>query len=176
MHKKLNTNRLIGGLHFPIIQALPTDIEKNAFKRFFKFLKYRRKFQITEDYCLWVPSINKWIFLPKGFEFDGASVPKILNSLYSPTGMLFLGAAPHDFGYRYKGLLHMGHKGYLHFTSYTKKELDVIFRALCAYESNMKKASSVATLALSAFGFLGWNENRKANQKLMDDFPELYKE
>jgi len=172
--KVLNLSLCTGDLHFPIVQALPTEIEKNPIKRLFKFMTYRRKWKIQEDYCLWVPSLAVWIFIPQFFVFDGASVPKILNNLYSPTGMLLLGAAPHDFGYRYEGLMQVDYRGCINFVPYTKKELDDIFDSLCAYESGMPKASKVATVTLSAVGFLGWNENRKANHVLMSDFPELF--
>lgn len=161
-------------LHFPIIQAIPTIRNQPFWKRVINFLTYRRKFQIMKDDCLWVPSLFIWIFLPKGFIFDGASVPKILNSIYNPTGMLLLGAAPHDFGYRYKGLLQIDAKGNVFFVSYTKKELDDIFNALCAYESEMKVASKTATFTLTIAGFLGWRENRKKNCILPVDFPEVY--
>ena len=123
---------------------------------------------------MWVPHFASWIFIPKNFIFDGASVPKILNSVYNPNGILLLGAGPHDFGYRYKGLLHADYRGYLKFVPYNKDELDNIFNHLCSYESGMSKASKIAQIVLSAIGFLGWKSNRKANHVLMDDFPELF--
>lgn len=172
--KRVDIKNLSSDLHFPITQAIPSVRDKNFFKRIISFVTYRRKFQIMKDYCLWVPSIATWIFIPKGFIFDGASVPKILNNIYSPTGMLLLGAAPHDLGYRYKGLLQIDYKGYIFFVSYTKKELDEIFNSLCAYESEMKVASNIATFTLSIAGYLGWAENRRNNCILQDDFPEVY--
>ncbi|MCP4366793.1 MAG: DUF1353 domain-containing protein [Deltaproteobacteria bacterium] len=172
--KVLDIKNCKSDLCFPIVQAVPIKQEKNPFKRFFKFITFRRQWKIREDYCLWVPSICTWIFIPQYFVFDGASVPKILNSIYSPTGMLLLGAAPHDFGYRYEGLLQVDYRGCIYFVSYTKKELDDIFDHICAYESGMNKASKVATVTLGTVGFLGWKENRKKNYILMEDFPELF--
>jgi len=172
--KRIDLTQCKSDLHFPVTRAIPTVIEENPFTRIWNFATYRRKFKIQEDYVLWVPSIAKWIFIPAFFIFDGASVPKILNNLYSPTGMLLLGAAPHDFGYRYKGLLYVDYLGNLEFKTHTKDELDEIFNNLCAYESGMPKASKVATYTLTAFGFLGWNENRKNECSLQEDFPEVF--
>jgi len=172
--KRINLNSCSNELHFPITQALPTEIVTGFFKRVWNFSTYKRKFKVRKDYCLYVPSISKWIFIPKYFVFDGASVPKFLNWLYNPTGMLLLGATPHDFGYRYKGLIHIDHKGKLNFVSYTKKELDKIFGNLCSYESGMPTASNVATKTLGFVGFIGWKQNRKINHVLEKDFPELF--
>ena len=172
--KHINLSLCSGELYFPITQALPTEQTRSFFKRVWNFSTYKRKFKVKYDYCLYVPSLAKWIFIPAYFIFDGASVPKILNWLYNPTGMLLLGATPHDFGYRYEGLIHVNHRGQLEFVSYTKKELDKIFGSLCAYESGMPLASGVATKTLSLVGFIGWKKNRKKNCVLEKDFPELF--
>ena len=37
--------------------------------------------------------------IEKGFEFDGASVPKFLAMWLSPTGVLLMGGLVHDYGY-----------------------------------------------------------------------------
>lgn len=161
-------------IHFPITRAIPTSIDSSIVKKTFHFLTYRRKFEIMEDYFLYSPHLDTWVFLPKGFIFDGASVPKVLNGLYNPTGMLLLGAAPHDLGYRYEGLFLIDKDHELHFSTFSKKELDTVFNNFCAYESGMPKASGTATLGLSLFGFLGWRENRRKNCNLFDDFPELF--
>ena len=172
--KTINITRYSSDINFPIIQAMPIVLEKNILKRFFKFMVYRRKWKVIKDYCLWVPMLGMWIFIPEGFIYDGASVPKILNGLYSPTGMLLLGAAPHDFGYRYEGLFKVEYNGTLSFVPYTKSELDYAFKQICSYESGMKTASSAATMTLGLAGHLGWIENRKKNCILINDFPELF--
>lgn len=161
-------------MHFPDMQAVPTELETNSFKRIWNFMKYRRKWTIKQDYCLWVPVLHKWIFVPSNFLFDGASVPKIACNIYSSTGILLLGSVPHDFGYRYEGLIHVGSSGELYFEFYSKEELDCVLKIVCDYENGMEKASNLAVLVLSAFGFFGWNENRKKNHRLKKDFPELF--
>jgi len=172
--KIVNIKDQSGDIHCPIMQAVPTKIENNWFLEIFKFFMFRRKWKIREDYCLWVPELARWIFIPAYFIFDGASVPKLLNGIYSPTGMLLLGAVPHDFGYRYKGLFHIDHNGKIYFVEYSKKQLDHIFEILNTYESGMAKASYLATKLLGVVGYLGWWGNRKKNKVLMEDFPEVF--
>lgn len=57
-----------------------------------------RQWRLLEDYAL------GGFVAPQGFIFDGASVPKVVWNVVSPTGILFLPAIFHDFAYRH-GLL-----------------------------------------------------------------------
>lgn len=163
-------------IHFPIVQAVYTPTPKRSWwDKIVNFTTYRRKFKVRENYILWVPSINRFVFVPKYFIYDGASVPKILNGLFNPTGMLLLGALPHDFGYRYHGLLFVNPQTReIQFSAFSKKQLDQIFKDLCIYESGLKFASTTASYTLSLFGFLGWNKNRKDNNILRTDFPQIF--
>ncbi len=171
-------DKLIKDIHFPIIQAVhEPPVKMNWWKRFKRFMSYRRKWQVKEDYIIWSPFLKHYVFIPKNFVFDGASVPKMLNSVYAPNGVLLLGACPHDFGYRYAGLvLVYPVVNLLFFKPLTKKELDAVFQDFCAMESGMQQASSVATFGLRVAGFTGWNSNRKLNLELTNDFPKLFSE
>ena len=51
------------------------------------------------------------IVIPEGFVFDGASVPRLLWGLLSPTGLLLIGGLVHDFGYRFDLLVRRGEYG-----------------------------------------------------------------
>ena len=46
------------------------------------------------------------------FQFDAASVPKILHWLLSSTGLLLIQGMVHDFSYRYDYLLTLDKTGY----------------------------------------------------------------
>jgi len=170
-----NLEKLDKTFHFPITRAIPEPRkEVPLYKRLLKFGMYRRKFEIMEDYILWIPWEASYLFIPKGFIFDGASVPKILNGLYSPTGVLLGGAGPHDFGYRYKALLFVNViTGDLYIDNRTKAELDNTFQSLCERESGMVIASGAATLMLSICGFIGWRQNKKTRIDIQKDFPHL---
>lgn len=172
--KIIPENKLNKGIHFPIIQGVPDDKKRNIFSKIFKFLTFRRKWKLKRDYILWCEYLKEYIFVPKGFVFDGASVPKALHSFLGPNGILLLGACPHDEGYRYRGLIHVREDRTLLFKPYTKHELDKIFFHLCKKESSLGIISAIATLALILFGWTGWLQARNNNNILTDDFPYLF--
>ncbi len=174
----LDTVNFTKEIHFPISRAVyKVPPKRNWYQKLIKFLTYRRWSEVMVDYVLWVPLLNSYIFVPVSFLSDGASVPKALNGLFSTNGMLLLGALPHDFGYRYKCLILVSEMtGELYIKTFTKSELDEIFESLCAWESGFKKASNIAKKTLSVAGYIGWRENRKANNNLYADFPGLFAE
>jgi hypothetical protein len=142
-------------LHFPVIRAVPSSKAHESdswFKRIIDFALYRRDWEVMEDYVLWSEYFHSYLFIPKGFIYDGASIPKVLNSIYSPTGILFLGAGPHDLGYRYEGILFINVLGSVVFRKCFRSELDEMFNQLCASESHMKSASRLATVILGVCG------------------------
>ena len=58
----------------------------------------RRRWQVSKDFHYELNGV-KYV-IPKGFSFDGASVPKFLQ-LLSPVGVLLLGGLIHDYAYKY---------------------------------------------------------------------------
>jgi hypothetical protein len=171
---KIDKKLLSKELHFPIVQALISKKKKGLHRRIYDFFTFRRKWEVQKDYILWCEYLQKYIYIPAFFVFDGASVIKILYSIFSPTGILLLGSTPHDFGYRYKGLLVLSDDYDVVFHPYTKKELDKIFESFCVAENGLKHSACVATLTLSLFGFFGWKENRKLNKHIKTDFPDVF--
>ena len=51
------------------------------------------------------------VLIPKGFVFDGASIPRLLWFFLSPTGLLLIPGLIHDFGYRYDYIWVVGEDG-----------------------------------------------------------------
>ena len=62
-----------------------------------------RHWEITKDFNYSIRGDN--YVIPKGFKFDGASVPKFLGQFLSPVGVLLIGGLIHDYGYKYETLL-----------------------------------------------------------------------
>ena len=161
-------------IHFPIVRAVYNKpVTRTWIKKTGRFFTYTRYYEIMEDYILYVPILDAYIFIPKGFIYDNASVPKLFNNLYRSDGLLLLGSPPHDFLYRYQCLIFVQEDGSLEFKDFTKKEADRIFNSLCAWESELTKASKVATFTLTCVGFFAWKKSRKENRQLLLDFPQL---
>jgi len=174
--KIIDLKTLSKDIHFPILRAVYKVAPKRSWwQKIIKFFTYHRWYEFMSDYILWVPSIDKYAFIPTSFVCDNASVPKVLSSLFNSDGMLLLGSYFHDFGYRYQGLFVVDMStGELVFVTLNKKEFDRIFKDLCIYESGFKKASWIASTGLKLFGFIGWKQNRKRAAVLKKDFPELF--
>ena len=111
-------------------------------------------------------SINKQNFvIPKGFKFDGASVPKFLAQFLSPVGVLLIGGLIHDYGYKYETLLLKNGKT---IGKKSQKWMDMTFRDINIEVNGFYFLNYLAYWALRIGGFFAWNKHRDANS----DVPE----
>ena len=121
-----------------------------------------RNWEIAKD---WHFTVNgEQYVIPKGFQFDGASVPKFLASWLSPVGILLMGGLIHDYIYKYTVLLKKNKKD----TSdmFTQKQADQLFRDINIEQNGIHVLNWAAYLALRAGGFAAWNGHRKRNCKV----------
>ena len=72
---------------------IPTQ-EKGFWSAIFMWLLGVRRWEIVEDFFFEVKGVE--YVIPKGFTFDGASVPKFLATFLSPVGVLLIGGLVHD--------------------------------------------------------------------------------
>ena len=124
-----------------------------------------RTWEIAKD---WQFSVNGEDYVvPKGFVFDGASVPKFLASWLSPTGVLLIGGLVHDYAYKYTVLLKKGKKE----TSepMTQKQADQLFRDINIEQNGFHLLNNLAYWALRIGGFVAWNGHRKRNCKVVEE-------
>ncbi|HIC43474.1 MAG TPA: DUF1353 domain-containing protein [Sulfurimonas sp.] len=107
--------------------------------------------------------------VPKGFIFDGASVPKPLHWFFSPTGILFIPGIVHDFAYRYDYLWALDEAGDLY--QYKKESgryyWDSLFRHLGVSLNGMRGLNRFARIILFVFGRASWNKNRRYQENLL---------
>jgi hypothetical protein len=110
----------------------------------------------------------------RGFEFDGASVPRIFWFVLSPTGLLLIPGLLHDFAYRENCLLcsvpSMG--GTMIIVPFMegagRKHWDRMFRNEASYLNGFSFPSYVAWIALRLFGWIAWNA-RRYEEKLVNN-------
>ena len=121
-----------------------------------------RTWEIAKDWHFTLGGVN--YVVPKGFVFDGASVPKFLASWLSPVGVLLVGGLVHDYAYKYTVLLKKG--GKVTSDSMTQKEADVIFRDINIEQNGFHFLNYLAYWALRIGGFAAWNGHRKRNCKI----------
>ena len=126
---------------------------------------------------MWLMGTRRWLIaetfvykfkgeeyiIPKGFEFDGASVPKFLASWLSPVGVLLMGGLIHDFAYKYQTLLR---RDGTTIGEMTQRQADVAFRDINIEQNGFHLLNYLAYWALRIGGFVAWNKHRKANCKI----------
>ena len=121
-----------------------------------------RTWEIAKDWNYTLGGVN--YIIPKGFVFDGASVPKFLASWLSPVGVLLVGGLVHDYAYKYTVLLKKG--GKTTSDSMTQKEADIVFRDINIEQNGFQFLNYLAYWALRIGGFAAWNGHRKRNCKV----------
>lgn len=164
------------GITLPVMRPLPLPIPepvkwwnvwggmKNIMVRM-----QPRSWEIMEDYLLEVPWFDKPLCCPKGFIFDGASVPRVLWPFMSPTGIMFLAGLYHDLGYRYNcwfdenyTIINEG-AGQAYF--------DGQFEMIGSYVNDATTIPNLAWAGLRVGGFPAWNKRRKEGHNPRIDFP-----
>ena len=121
-----------------------------------------RHWEVVKDFNY---SINGQNFIiPKGFKFDGASVPKFLGQFLSPVGVLLIGGLIHDYGYKYETLLLKNKKD---IGVKSQKWMDETFRDINIEVNGFYLLNYLAYWALRLGGFVAWNKHRKVNAKIV---------
>jgi len=118
-----------------------------------------RKWTIDKDFHFEIN--NHACVIPKGFEFDGASVPKFLASWLSPVGVLLMGGLVHDYAYRYGTLLKKNKKETI--GELTRVESDKYFRDINIEVNGFFVLNYLAYWALLLGAWPTWNGHRKNN-------------
>ena len=147
----------------PVLKPLPIKTKGKGFwKGIILWLMGVRHWEIAEDFHYKLN--DKDYVIPKGFQFDGASVPKFLASWLSPVGILLMGGLVHDYVYKYTVLLKKGKKS----TSkrMNQKQADQLFRDINIEQNGIHVLNWAAYLALRAGGFVAWNGHRKVNAQI----------
>ena len=106
---------------------------------------------------------GKDFVIPKGFKFDGASVPKFLGQFLSPVGVLLIGGLIHDYGYKYETLLLKNGKT---IGKRSQKWMDITFRDINIEVNGFYFMNYLAYWALRLGGFVAWNKHRDANSSV----------
>jgi len=139
---------------------IPTD-GRGFWKAIWCWFWEVRTWEIAEDFHFEVN--GEQYVIPKGFVFDGASVPKFLASWLSPVGILLMGGLVHDYIYKYEVLLKQNKLKTS--SKMTQKQADQLFRDINIEQNGIHVLNYAAYYALRLGGFVAWNGHRKVNAK-----------
>lgn len=147
----------------PKLVPLPIPTKgKPFYKRIWSWLTKVREWQLAENWEYDLPD-GRRILIPKGFTFDGASIPRLLWFFLSPTGLLLIPGLIHDFGYRYDYIWVVKDDGIVCKTDQAMGQdyWDEVFYNVGEHVNGMKVINWMAWVALAAFGGMAWEANRK---------------
>ena len=161
----------------PKLCPLPIETKgQNTLTRIWRWITAVRKWELLEDWEYEQLDNELAILIPKGFVFDGASIPRILWGLLSPTGLLLIPGLIHDFAYRYDYLWAIDSDGKIckHEEGAGRKHWDLMFQKVGLVVNGMPVIDKLAWLALALFGSIAWNKNRKLNS--VEIMPDRYRD
>ncbi len=155
----------------PVLSPVPIETDKHKpIKSLIVWLKSTRNWKFESDWDFYVPEINKTIVIPRGFIFDGASVPKRLRGYLSPVGLLLIPGIVQDFGYRYDYLWLRQVDGTVkkEFEGVGRVWWDQLFFKVGNFVNGVFIINWLAWIALALAGWIAWEKNRnnKANELL----------
>jgi hypothetical protein len=80
---------------------IPTKHQKTIFHKLVVFIFEVRQWEVVEN---WHYQLNADVelIIPKGFRFDGASIPRPFWAILSPIGLLLIPGLLHDYDYAYE--------------------------------------------------------------------------
>jgi hypothetical protein len=123
-----------------------------------------RRWTVTENWTYRLKDGTR-IVIPEGFEFDGASIPRIFWAILSPVGLLLVPGLIHDYGYKFNQLWQLTGEGQIkHYPDEghqaNKKFWDKLFREEAKEVNGFWLINVVAWVAV-AFGGKGtWKRHR----------------
>ena len=146
-------------VEMPVLRPLPIATKSgNILKDWFQWIFKIRKWRLEEDWKFTLAT-GEEIVIKKGFEFDGASVPRVFWGILSPTGLLLIPGLLHDFGYRYNRLDCMD--GTTISEGQGRRYWDRLLLDVALDLNGFKIINRVAWLGVRLGGWTAWNYWRK---------------
>ena len=162
LDKKKKPKQKFNYTGMPHIKPLPIKTKGKGFwKAIVMWLLSTRNWELTQD---WKYNLDGTDYvIPKGFTFDGASIPKFLRTFFSPVGVLLIGGLVHDYMYKYTHCKPVSVKGALLVVD--QKRADQIFRDINIVVNGFYTMNYLAYWSLRIGGFVAWNGHRKRDNK-----------
>ena len=127
------------------------------------------KYDLPKNCCVECRKVK--IIVPKGFVFDGASIPRPLWVLLHPSGLLLIPALVHDFAYRCGFLWKIvidektgKETGTVCRCNGCKEDWDILFQKIGANVNGVRIVNFIAYWAVRIFGHRAWKKNETARE------------
>ena len=151
----------------PVLRPIPIPTKGHSlFMRVVVWLHQVRTWEVAENWEYTLPTGDTTIVIHKGFEFDGASIPRPLWAILNPIGLLLIPGLIHDYGYRYRQLWKVENgKVSAYAKGASKTTWDHLFRKTGRAVNGMSFVNFAAWMAVYFGGWLAWRSNRRKNEK-----------
>lgn len=147
-------------MNMPIIRPIPIVTKgESGLKKLYRWVTYIRKWELVEDWTYKYKDHD--YIIHKGFVFDGASIPKPLWFLLSPTGLLLIPSLIHDFGYQNRFIFECSKESTGGFEKVHinagRRFWDDLFLDVCNEVNDIKTLNFLCWIAIVLFGWISWN-------------------
>jgi len=165
---KLQVDPAISTAAMPALKPvpIPTKNQKTVLHKLVVFIFDVRKWELVENWHYHFDD-GVELVIPKGFRFDGASIPRPFWAILNPVGLLLVPGLLHDYGYKYNQIWEVGPDGQA--IAYKKgagKEFwDHLFKKVGKDVNGFFLINVIAWLAVAVGGSGAWNKHREAGLK-----------
>lgn len=153
----------------PILKPvpIPTLNQPTKIHQLIVFIFEVRKWEVVENWHYTYHADNDVeLVIPKGFIFDGASIPRPFWAILNPIGLLLLQGLLHDYAYKYDQLWQVSNGRVKAYNKGEGKEFwDKLFENVGREVNGFFLINGIAWLAVNIGGSGSWDGHRKANKK-----------
>ncbi len=154
-------------ISIPVLRPvpIPTLKQPTPIHKMTVFIFEVRKWEVVEDWHYTYKSDgNTELVIPKGFVFDGASIPRPFWAILNPIGLLLIPGLLHDYAYKYDQLWQVNARGKI--VSYNegkgKDFWDNLFKNVGREVNGFFLVNGIAWIAVAVGGSGAWNKHRLA--------------
>lgn len=167
-HRPRGKGEVVDLSQMPVLQPVPIPTKNVSNFRAFGAWFTSRRWYLKESWTYKSNLTGKTYFVPAGFLFDGASVPRLLWPLIRPVGILLIPGLLHDFGYvnGYLIVLEPGETSgetVRHDVPMEREELDDLFELIGEEVNGVGLVNWLAWAGVRMGGWLPWRKHRSAH-------------
>jgi hypothetical protein len=157
----------------PCMRPIPIPTQnRTPLMRLLVWFFNRRRWELMEDFVF---VLNGWpeLLIRKGFEFDGASIPRPFWTMLNPVGLLLIPALIHDCAYQYGRLEEKKNDGQIvpyrpeyWKTGKERRAWDRLFREVGTAVNGTPVIDWIAWLGVRIGGGCAWKNRRRQNRDI----------
>jgi hypothetical protein len=161
-------------LTMPVLRpvTIPTKNQKTLLHKLVAFIFEVRKWEVVENWQYTLKDeqgkVKAELIIPKGFCFDGASIPRPLWAILNPIGLLLIPGLLHDYAYKYNQIWQVTNGQVIAYEKDAGKDFwDTLFKQVGKEVNGFFLINVIAWLAVAAGGDGAWKGHRAAKSKLV---------